>query len=244
MSDGLADPAERDAARRPGDGADWRDAPVEHQLPHSPPRLALASAAREARRAVEPTARVIVDDRTLLAQMRAGEGNAITLLFERYYDVLCAFAASYVASDAEAEEVVEDVFLRVWETREQLEIRDSVKAYLYAAVRNHALNRVRRGRAEQRWLDDARRSDRAPGMGEGVPAADEALQHAELMREVAAAIDNLPPRCRQVFLLHRQHALTYIEIGAALEISPRTVENLIARALRHLRKGLAHLVRE
>ncbi|HEX6535953.1 MAG TPA: RNA polymerase sigma-70 factor [Gemmatimonadaceae bacterium] len=244
MSDGLADQAERDAARRPGDGADWSDAPAEHQPLLPSLRLASGPAVRVPGRAADPTAKVIVDDRTLLAQMRAGEGNAITLLFERYYDALCTFAATYVASDAEAEEVVEDVFHRVWETREQLEIRDSVKAYLYAAVRNHALNRVRRGRAERRWLDDASRSEHAPGMGEGIPGADEALQHAELMREVTAAIDNLPPRCRQVFLLHRQHALTYIEIGAALEISPRTVENLIARALRHLRKGLAHLVRE
>jgi len=188
-------------------------------------------------------ATVIVDDRTLVAQLRAGESNAIAILFERYYDVLCTFAVGYTGSEAEAEEIVHDVFLRVWNMRERLEIRESVKSYLYSATRNRALNHARRGRAERRWLDRARAEEVAPAMGQGVPLADESLQHAELLHEVAAAIRRLPPRCRQVFLLHRQHGLTYVEIGAALDISPRTVENLIARSLRHLRTELAHLVR-
>lgn len=187
---------------------------------------------------------VIVDDRTLVAQLRAGEANAIAILFERYYDALCAFAIAYTSSEAEAEEIVHDVFLRVWTLREKLEIHDSVRSYLYSATRNRALNHVQRRHAERRWIDRARANDPAPAMGQAIPPADESLQYAELVREVAAAIERLPPRSRQVFLLHRQHGLTYVEIGAALDISPRTVENLIARAVRQLRAQLAHLVRE
>ena len=185
---------------------------------------------------------VIVDDRTLLAQLRAGEENAIALLFERYYEALCAFAVAYTSSSAEAEEVVEDVFLHLWEARERLEIRDSVKGYLYMATRNRALNHARHVRAERRWIDAAWQPDDPPGMGQALPSVEDDLHAAEFVRAVRDAVDRLPPRCRQVFLLHRQHGLTYIEIGTALEISPRTVENLIARSLRHLRKGLAHFL--
>ncbi|MBX6333679.1 MAG: RNA polymerase sigma-70 factor [Gemmatimonadaceae bacterium] len=185
---------------------------------------------------------VIVDDRTLLAQLRAGEENAIALLFERYYEALCAFAIAYTSSGAEAEEVVDDVFLHLWEARERLEIRDSVKGYLYMATRNRALNHARHVRAERRWIDAAWEPDDPPGMGQALPSVEDELHAAEFVRAVRDAVDRLPPRCRQVFLLHRQHGLTYTEIGTALEISPRTVENLIARSLRHLRKGLAHFL--
>jgi RNA polymerase sigma-70 factor (family 1) len=191
----------------------------------------------------EPYTGVIVDDRALLAQMRAGESHAIALLFERYYDALCAFATTFTKSLPAAEEVVEDLFLHLWTSRERLEVRDSVKSYLYAAVRNRALNWSRRERTSQRWIDRAHVDDGLPGMGAPPPSADEELYSAELRQAVAEAIDRLPPRCRQVFLLHRQHQLTYIEIGIALEISPRTVENLIARALRHLRQHLGPLLR-
>lgn len=209
--------------------------------PHEAPAARHVPASR-------PTARrlggVIVDDRTLLAQMRAGEENAIALLFERYYDALCAFASGYTESKAEAEEVVEDVFLRLWESRAQIEIRDNVKAYLYAATRNRALNQSRHERAMRHRIESAYETDEVPGMGESLPAIEEELHAANFARAVEVAVQQLPPRCREVFLLHRQHELTYAEIGAALEISPRTVENHLARALRHLRTDLAHFLGE
>jgi len=184
------------------------------------------------------------DDRMLLAQMRAGEGDAFAALFSRYYDALCAFATGYTASRAEAEEVVEDVFVRLWELREQLEVRESFKSYLYTATRNRALNRVRDERAEGRRLDEARFDSVPLGMGQPTPSLDEEVEAGEFARAVARAVEQLPPRARQVFLLHRQHGLTYAEIAAALEISPKTVENLLGRALKHLRVRLAPFLGE
>jgi RNA polymerase sigma-70 factor (ECF subfamily) len=185
---------------------------------------------------------VSIDDRLLLAQMRAGEGNAFAMLFERYYDALCAFAAGYTASHAEAEEIVEDLFVRLWELREQLEIRGSLKSYLYMATRNRALNHAREARTEIQRIEDARFDAAAPAMGQPALALDEELHLADFARAVVSAVDGLPARTRQVFLLHRQHGLTYAEIAAALEISPKTVENLLGRALKHLRARLAHFL--
>jgi RNA polymerase sigma-70 factor (ECF subfamily) len=218
------------------------------RTPRPGPRLLASSDARDAQwRNASPSpeinAGVIVDDRTLFAQMRAGESHAIALLFERYYGALCAFATTFTNSLPVAEEVVEDLFLHLWTSRNQLEVRDSVKAYLYAAVRNRSLNWSRRERTSQRWIDRAHVDDDVPGMGEAPPSTDEEVYSADLRQAVTQAIDLLPPRTRQVFLLHRQHQLTYIEIGAALEISPRTVENLISRALRQLRLSLGPLLR-
>lgn len=185
---------------------------------------------------------VTIDDRALLGQMRAGDASAFAVLFERYYDALCAFAGGYAASEAEAEEIVEDVFVRVWELRERLEVRESLKTYLYTATRNRALNRLRDDRVRLRRIAEAAEDAAPPGMGQPMPAVDEELHAAEFARAVERAVAHLPERTRQVFLMHRQHGLSYAEIGAVLEISPKTVENLIGRALRELRARLAHFL--
>lgn len=183
------------------------------------------------------------DDRTLLVGLRAGDGNAFATLFRRYYGVLCAFATRYTTTRAAAEEVVEDVFVRLWELREQLDVHQSFKSYLYTATRNRALNLVRDERAELRGLENAPPSAAPPGMGQPNPGLEEEFQAAELARLVARAIDDLPPRTRSVFTLHRQDGLTYAQIGAALGISPKTVENLLGRALKQLRARLAPFLR-
>jgi RNA polymerase sigma-70 factor (ECF subfamily) len=180
---------------------------------------------------------LLLDDRTLLAQMCAGEESAFAALFERYYDKLHAFAEMYVASPDEAEEVVGDVFVRLWTLRERLGVHTSVKSYLYTATRNHALNQLRRERARRRWIGAANEAGEAPGMG-GVHAVEDELYASELARAIDQAISLLPDRCRQVFLLHRQHGLTHAEIASTLELSPKTVENHVGRALKALRDRL------
>ncbi|HEU4589181.1 MAG TPA: RNA polymerase sigma-70 factor [Gemmatimonadales bacterium] len=178
-------------------------------------------------------------DAVLFARVRAGDEAAFVTLFERYYDPLCAFARGYVASAEEAEEVVEDVFVRCWTLRAKLDIRESVKAYLYTATRNHALNRLRRARAWTRWLAGRRAGDAVPGMGQHAPDAEDALHAADFAAAIDAAIAELPERCRQVFTLHRAHGLTHAEIAATMRIAPKTVENQLGRALKLLRARLA-----
>lgn len=181
-------------------------------------------------------------DHLCFSALKSGDPAAFATLFRRYYDALCAFAEGLVASSDDAEEVVEEVFVRLWERRDRLNVRVSVKAYLYSATRNQALNQLRRVATEKRWVDRVVRVGETPGLGEAPPGVVEALYAADLARAVEAAIPKLSERCRQVFLLHRRHGLTYAEIADSLGISPKTVENHLGRALKELRGLLGHFL--
>jgi RNA polymerase sigma-70 factor (ECF subfamily) len=181
----------------------------------------------------------ILPESALLARIRAGDAAAFQSLFDEHYRALCVFASGYTGSHAAAEEVVQDVFLRIWQRRERWQVSGPVAAYLYTAVRNHALNEVRRQRVRDRWRTGARRDSPDARTGPMAPSADQDVQTAELARVVQRAIDELPPRCREVFLLRRQHELSYAEIAQILGIAPKTVEIHIGVALKALRKKLA-----
>lgn len=179
------------------------------------------------------------DDRTLLAGVSAGDEAAFARLFHRYYATLCAFAIRYTGTRTPAEEVVEDVLTRLWEVRAELDVRESLRSYLYAAVRNRALNRARGERVEGRALERALANGTMPGMAQPQSPLDEEVQADEFAAAVERAVEELPPRTREVFLLHRQRGLTYVRIADQLGITPKTVENLLGRALKHLRRRLA-----
>jgi len=181
------------------------------------------------------------DERELgwIAAVRQGDEAAFERLFLAYYDRLQAYAERYVRQPEVAEELVGNVFLRIWEQRERWEIRQSLKSYLYAAVRNHALMWLDHEEVVKRTRETGQREGRSPGMGQSAPAADEALQGSELASALAIAISRLPARPRDAYVLHRQHGLSYAEIAVELGISQKTVEIHLGRALRSLREELA-----
>lgn len=152
-------------------------------------------------------------------------------LFRTHYEGLVRFATRLVNSRMEAEEIVQDVMFKVWERREQLEVGDALKTYLFRATRNHALNLLRRRRLERLWQATLPREERSV-------AAEEADDSSEMERAVRRAIDALPDRCREVFLLSREHALSYSAIAATMGISVKTVETQMGRALKALRASL------
>jgi RNA polymerase sigma-70 factor (ECF subfamily) len=152
-------------------------------------------------------------------------------LFRAHYEGLVRFATRLVGSQMEPEELVQDVMLKVWERRASLAMGDELKAYLYRATRNHALNLIRRRRLERLWRS------MLPSEEPAVEAEGdrEAGVSAEAEREVRAAIDALPDRCREIFLLSREQGLTYSAIAQTLGISVKTVETQMGRALKSLR---------
>lgn len=183
-------------------------------------------------------------DRDALARLARGETGAFAAIFRRYYDALCAFAEGLVESADDAEEVVSEVFVRIWQTRERLAVRVSLKSYLYAATRNIALNHLRRLGAEERMIGRASIQGALPGVLSPADAGASDLDTRELEQAIDAAIASLPPRRREIFLLHRLHGLTYAEIAAALEIAPKTVENHLGLALKDLRTSLTSFLEE
>lgn len=201
------------------------DPPQMHRPPADPTAAELA-ATRDA------------GDRELVSRIHDGDEGAFAALFDEYVVPLCIFVLSYVQSRETAADVVHDVFLRIWQRRDELEIRDSVKAYLYRATRNRALNLIRRETLEQRWKDEAALESAAAPASSVLPV-DESMDRDTLVAAVERVAAELPERCRMVFLLRWRDGLRHGEIAEVMGISPKTVENQMTRALRTLRERLA-----
>ena len=169
----------------------------------------------------------------LLARIRAGDRRAFEEVFRAHYRALVAFVHGYVRSRAEAEELVQEVFLGTWLRREGLAATDSVRGYLYRSARNQALNHLRHRRVEREWAAEVKAADPPR-----TPAGDSAVLEKDLAAAVRRAVDALPERCRMVFSLSRDHGLGYAEIAEAMEISVKTVETQMTKALRALREAV------
>jgi RNA polymerase sigma-70 factor (ECF subfamily) len=165
---------------------------------------------------------------------------AFEVLFLTYHARLCAFASRYVGCPDMAEEVVEEVFLRIWtQCGPGDDPRGCSRRYLYTAVRNQALKVLDHERVVQRLCGIVVHQAHLPGMGQPPIAADEKLQADELAVAVGQAIDQLPERCRQAYVLHRQQGMSCAEVAEVMGISVRTVETQLGRAAKALRQDLS-----
>lgn len=177
-------------------------------------------------------------DRTWAERVRTGDASAYESVFRALFQPLVGYVARIVDSRAVAEELVQELFMTLWRRRATLEVTGgSLTAYLFASARNRGLAHIRRERVAARFRDrqelDARiaEHDRARNLHDD--RAD-----IEIALAIADAVNALPERCREVFKLSRQRGLTYAEIAKELGISPKTVENHMARAFRTLRARL------
>ena len=179
------------------------------------------------------------ESRELVERIRRGDAAAFRELFESCFEPLRRYAYRMLRSREEAEDVVHDVFLRVWRQRDRLEPACNLRAYLFAAARNRALDRLRRRRMEEGWSDTAA----ASVMGERADAdADAALEIEETADAIRRAVEALPLRQRQVITLRWRRQMSYAEIAAELRIAEKTVGIHVGRALRRLRAMLAPLM--
>jgi len=160
------------------------------------------------------------------------DAPAFAAVVRAHYTGLFDYAYGITRSAEEAEDLVQDVLLWVWEHRAEWRPVPSARAYLFRAVRNRALNAVRNRAVRRRAAEEADAS---------LPAADDpaaGLEYGELVDRYRAAVADLPERRRQVFRLSRLYGLTYEEIGAVLGVSVNTVRTQMTAALRHLRERL------
>lgn len=162
-----------------------------------------------------------------------GDTNTFEMLFRTYYQPLCNYAYTFLHDREDAEEIVQSTFMLVWEKRDTLAIRTSVKPYLYAMVRNACLNVLKHEKIKQRYA------------GEEIAVAErshDSVSHAiasnELEVRIREAMEELPEQCRLVFKLSRFEELRYAEIADQLNISIKTVENHMGKALKIMREQL------
>lgn len=174
------------------------------------------------------------NEQVLLEQIRAGDHAAFTAAVQAYYSGLCDFAWRYVRSTMIAEEVVQEVFLNLWEHRQHLKSDGSLRAYLYRAVKNRSLNHLRNQRTRTQKTEAL-----AEYLTHVLPQPDKAMLQEELAHRIREALDALPERRRTIFVLSKLHGLTYAEIASVLGISINTVDTQMRRALRLLREYLS-----
>ena len=173
-----------------------------------------------------------------LAHLRATDEAAfMEALFRAFYQPLGVIIHRVVRDRAATEDLLQDVFLRVWNARQTLVVATTYRAYLYRAALYAALRHAERGRRQVAW--DARPA-RAEPAHESVL---DDLHEREAETAVAAALARLSPQCRAVFVLSRHEQMSYQQIADTLEISPKTVENQMGKALRLLRQGLSGVLK-
>lgn len=170
------------------------------------------------------------DDITLIRALKNEDSKAYAFLLNNYHHKLCVYAFSFTNDHDASEDIVQNVFIQIWKKRKKLKDNFSVKNYLYKSVYNEYIDQHRKQKSistiEKKYID---------GLNTIVESDDE--NHLNKLIEITKKeIENLPPKCKETFLLSRKEGLTNIEIAEYLNISIKGVESNISRAFSILRK--------
>jgi len=155
-------------------------------------------------------------------------------LFRQHFSGLCSFAIGYVKDHEAAKEIVQDAFVNLWEKRDSIDLKKPVKTYLSTTVRNRCLNYLR---DHKKFSNDLLALEDLPQ--EAHYHQPDKLVESDIRIQIDQAIAELPQKCREVFLLSRFKHLKYQQIADELQISVKTVETQMSKALLHMRKRLA-----
>lgn len=175
-----------------------------------------------------------ISENLFLEQINQKQLQAFHQLFREFYQALVLFAMRYGASQSEAEDIVQELFVAVWERKEKFFSYRSFRVFLYNSVRNTCLNQIKHRKVEEKYMND-----RSLHVEEAFENDPEMLEE-ELYRHLFNAVDELPPRCREIFLLHLDGKKNE-EIASQLHISLLTVKTQKKRAVHYLRERLSHL---
>ena len=176
-------------------------------------------------------------DTALVSLLKLGDHDAFTEIYERHVAALYRHAYKVLQDADICNDLVQEVFLTMWEKREALQVSGALAAYLHRAVRNRALDVISHGQVADKYIDSIREF-----ANRGLWTVDEALREKELLAIIEAEKAKLPPRMRQIYELNREHDLSYREIGEQLAISEKTVKKQVHNALRVIRLKLSSLL--
>lgn len=172
------------------------------------------------------------DNDKLISLLKQGDEKAYEYLMNRYYRSLCVYANSFANDPLAAEDIVQNVFIRLWKKRDLLTIRISLKSLLYKSVYNEYIDQYRKEVAllnvEKRYVEHLN----------AIVESEDPEKNEKLIKQVFDIIQDLPPKCREIFMLSKKNGLTNAEIAEYLGISINTVENQIGKAFKALRKSL------
>lgn len=172
----------------------------------------------------------LVTDHSLAESIKSSNHGVFELVFNYYYSGLVVYADQIIKNTEISEDIVQSVFMKLWETRENIEIR-SFRSYFIQCVKNRCIDHLRSQQVKNRF------DNRIPD-ADHLVMEDDLWTKNELSELIERAIEDLPPRCREVFWMSRNENLKIAEIAEKLNISKRTVETQISKALKILRVKL------
>jgi len=174
------------------------------------------------------------EEHFILQRMIEGDENAFKYFFDVYFDDLCNFVNSYIRDEIISEDIVQSIFIHLWEKKDSLPNNCSIKSYLYSASKNKSLNQLRNIKNRNRITGEL--------FTQSEPISDDYAEHflefEELKVIISNAIEGLPPQCKSIFQLSRDERLTNKEIADRLGITIKTVENQITIAIRKIKEFL------
>lgn len=172
-------------------------------------------------------------EKILISQISEGREKAYHSLFNEYYAVLSVFAKKYTGDLDSAKDIVQDVFVNIYEQRENLNIHTSLKSYLYQSVRNRSLNYLKHIQIDQKHKSNILYTSKDEN------DCNDKMLEAELEAKIYTIVSALPKQCQNIYNLSRVQGLKTKEIAEQLNISIRTVEKQISNALKALRENLS-----
>ncbi len=172
----------------------------------------------------------------LVDRLRNKDKRAFELIYNEFFKVLVSYAFRFLDTIEESEEIVQEVFVKFWDKCDSLAPDSSIKSYLYRSVHNTCLNKLKHEKVK-----DGYKQYVIQYMDESVIPDFREEEDNDLFSRIISEIDKLPPRCREIFRLSRFEGLKYQEIADHLEISVKTVEVQMGKALKVLREKLKDL---
>jgi RNA polymerase sigma-70 factor (ECF subfamily) len=170
----------------------------------------------------------------LLARLKNGDMLAFDQVYELYSHKLFSFVFKILKNEAEADDIVQEVFVKIWESRWSLVDFKLLNSYIFTIAYNHSIDHIRKRISNNKYLEHLKNS----AVVNFTPTIISQIEFNELHNQVEKLIANLPERQKQVYLLHREEGLTYPEIAEKMGISKNTVENHMVKALKYLRQNI------
>lgn len=175
----------------------------------------------------------MVSDNEIIKRIRQGDVKQFESLFRSSYVSLVRYAKSFVRDHDSAEEIVQDLFFKLWNERKKITIETSLNGYLFRSVHNRCLHLL-----EHRKVIEKHEHETIIGQKGSTENVMEHVQYNELQSAVAKILERLPERCGKIFCMNRFEGLKYYEIAEKLNVSVKTVEADMGKALKEFRKAL------
>ena len=167
----------------------------------------------------------------LAEKLKSGDEKAYDYLMEHYYTKLCSYAQSLIKDSARAEDIVQNVMVSIWTSRKKINYNTSIRSYLYKSVYNEFISQFRKDAKvvylEKKYIEAI-----------DIVIENDNLDIDKLVQMVQKEVNNLPSKCKEVFLLNKKEGLTHEEISEYLNISVKTIEGHMTRAFKVLNKKL------